>query len=65
MSSSGILRHVALVRNYVSEERSASIIKVAIISAIGTSAVTSNRRTLRSTININISSQHISVAIYC
>jgi hypothetical protein len=48
MPSSGILRHVPLVRTEVSEERSASIIKVTKIGEIGTKiAVSSNRRTLR------------------
>jgi hypothetical protein len=39
--------HVALVRTYVSEEHSASIIRVTRIGELGTLAVTSNRRTLR------------------
>jgi hypothetical protein len=44
MASSGILRRVALVRTDVSEELSASIIRV-IIGKVGTTlAVTSNRR---------------------
>jgi hypothetical protein len=47
MASSGMLRHVALVRTDVSEELSAFIIKVTRISELGTLAVTSNRRTLR------------------
>jgi hypothetical protein len=48
MPSSGMLRRVALVRSDVSEERSASIIKVTRIGALETAlAVTSNRRTLR------------------
>jgi hypothetical protein len=41
-----MLRRVALLRTDVPEELSASIIKVAIIGELGTSAVTSNRRTL-------------------
>jgi hypothetical protein len=42
-----MLRHVALVRTEVSEERSATIIRLIIISELGTTiAVTSNRRTL-------------------
>jgi hypothetical protein len=46
--SSGMLRRVALVRIYVSEELSASIIRVIRINELGTKlAVTSNRRTLR------------------
>jgi hypothetical protein len=43
MSSSGMLHHVALVRTDVSEERSASIIRVTTIGELGTLAVTSNR----------------------
>jgi hypothetical protein len=43
MSSSGMLHHVALVRTEVSEERSASIIRVTRIGELGTTlAVTSN-----------------------
>jgi hypothetical protein len=43
-----MLRRVALVRTYVSEERSASFIRVTRIGELGTTlAVTSNRRTLR------------------
>jgi hypothetical protein len=43
-----MLRRVAPVRTYVSEELSASFIKVARIGELGTTiAVTSNRRTLR------------------
>jgi hypothetical protein len=46
MVSSGMLRRVALVRTYVSEEFSASFIKVPRIDELGTTlAVTSNRRT--------------------
>jgi hypothetical protein len=49
MVSSGMLRRVALVRTDVSEELSASVIRVTRISELGTTlAVTSNRRTLRS-----------------
>jgi hypothetical protein len=48
MVSSGILRRVALVRTDVSEELSASFIRVTRIGELGTTlAVTSNRRTLR------------------
>jgi hypothetical protein len=47
MSSAGMLRRVDLVRTDVSEELSASVIKVTRISELGTLAVTSNRRTLR------------------
>jgi hypothetical protein len=48
MSSSGMLRHVALVGTDVSEELSASFIRVTRIGELGTTiAVTSNRRTPR------------------
>jgi hypothetical protein len=44
-----MLRRVALVRVYVSEERSASFIRVTRIGELGTTlGLTSNRRTLRS-----------------
>jgi hypothetical protein len=45
MASSGILRSVALVTTDVSEEISASIIRVTKIGELGTLAVTSNRQT--------------------
>jgi hypothetical protein len=58
MSSSRMLRHVALVRTDVSEELSASIIRVIRIGKLVTTlAVTSNRRT-------GSSSQRASVASY-
>jgi hypothetical protein len=48
MASSGMLRCVALVRTGVSEELSASFIRVTGIGELGrTLVVTSNRRTLR------------------
>jgi hypothetical protein len=48
MASSGMLRRVALVRTGISEELSASFIKVTRIGELGTTlAVTSIRRTLR------------------
>jgi hypothetical protein len=48
MMSSGMLRRIALVRTDVSEELSASFIRVTRIGELGTMlAVTSNRRTLR------------------
>jgi hypothetical protein len=47
MESSGMLRHVTLVRTEVSEELSASIIRVTRIGELGTTlAEISNRRTL-------------------
>jgi hypothetical protein len=47
MASSGMLRSVALVRTDVSEDLSASIIRVTRISELGTKlAVKSNRRKL-------------------
>jgi hypothetical protein len=54
MSSSGMLRRVALVRTDVSEEHSTSIICVRRIGELGiTLALTSNRRTLlRNTANV-------------
>jgi hypothetical protein len=59
MTSSGILRRVALVRTDVSEELSASFITVTRIGELGTAiAVTSNRRMLRRNTN------HINVFTY-
>jgi hypothetical protein len=44
MASSGMLRHVALVRTEVSEERNAFIIRVTRISELGTTlAITSKQ----------------------
>jgi hypothetical protein len=49
MVSSGMLRRVDLIRTDVSEELSASIIRVTKISELGTTlALTSNRHRLRS-----------------
>jgi hypothetical protein len=51
MAFSAMLRRVALVRTDVSEELSASFIRVTRIGELGTTlAVTSNRRTLRNSI---------------
>jgi hypothetical protein len=48
MVSSGMLRLVALVRNDVSEEPSASFIRVTRVGELGTTqAATSNQRTLQ------------------
>jgi hypothetical protein len=49
MVSSGMLRHVALVRTDVPEELSTSFIRVTRIGELGTTlVVTGNRRMLRS-----------------
>jgi hypothetical protein len=51
MVSSGMLRHVALVRTEVSEERSVSIIRVIRIGELRKMlTITSNRRMLRASI---------------
>jgi hypothetical protein len=55
MVSSGMLRRVALVRAEVSDELSASFIRVTRISKRGkTLAVTSNRHTLRRNTKYNV-----------
>jgi hypothetical protein len=59
MESCGMLRRVALVITDVSEEFSASFIRVTRIGELGTLALTSNRHTL-----LGISSQRASVASY-
>jgi hypothetical protein len=60
-----MLCHVALVRTDVTEELSASIIRVTRISELGTMlAASSNRRTERKNISLCISSQGASVASY-
>jgi hypothetical protein len=46
MESSGMLLCVALVRTAVSEDLSASIIRVTKIGELGTLAVASNRRSI-------------------
>jgi hypothetical protein len=47
MVSSGMLRHMALVRTDISEELSASFIRVTRIGELGTLAVSNNRCTLQ------------------
>jgi hypothetical protein len=47
-----MLRLVALLRTDVSEELSVSIIRVTGIDELGTLAVTSNRRTVASLVNV-------------
>jgi hypothetical protein len=55
MPSSAMLRRIALVRNEVSQGRSASIIRMTRIGELGTAlAVTSNRRTLRRNIILRL-----------
>jgi hypothetical protein len=62
MASSGILRRVALVRTDVSEELSASFIRVARIGELGTTLdLSSNRRTLRRNTKEALSSSETSV----
>jgi hypothetical protein len=55
MVSSGMLRRVALVRTDVSEESSASFIRVTRIGELGTTlAATSNQRTLRASVLVTL-----------
>jgi hypothetical protein len=62
MASSEMLRRVALVRTDISEELSASTIRVTRIGELGTTlAITSNRRMQRRNV---YSSQRASVASY-
>jgi hypothetical protein len=61
MPSSEMLRRVALVRADVSQEISASIIRVSRISELRVLPVTSNRRTLRrNTMLVNVNVVHSS-----
>jgi hypothetical protein len=63
MAFSGTLRRVTLVRNDVSEELSASIIRVTRIGELGTTlVVTSNRCTLHAEGNIS-SCRNLALAI--
>jgi hypothetical protein len=57
MSSSGMLRRMAVVKTYISEERSASIIRVTRLGDLVTLAVTSSLQRKQ-----GISSQRASVA---
>jgi hypothetical protein len=58
MTSSGMLRRVAIVRTNVSEELSASFIRVTRTGELGTTlAVTNNRSTLRRNTKFGIPSQ--------
>jgi hypothetical protein len=60
MVSSGMLRHVALVKTDVSEERSASFVSVTRIGELGTTlAETSNRRTLRRNTSFGIAALQV------
>jgi hypothetical protein len=59
-----MLRRVALVRTDVSEELSASFIRMRIGELGTTLAVTSNRRMLQRNTSLGISSQRASVASY-
>jgi hypothetical protein len=59
MVSSGMLRHVALVRIDVSEELSSSFIRATRIGKLETTlAVTTNRRTLRGNTNVGSYKSH-------
>jgi hypothetical protein len=61
MVSSGMLRRVALVRTNVSEELNTSFIMVTGISELGTTlAVTSNRRTLHSILQLLVTASVVS-----
>jgi hypothetical protein len=51
MPPSGMLRRVPIVRTDVSEEPSASIIRVTRIGVLGTLAVTSNQRKVQKSTN--------------
>jgi hypothetical protein len=59
MASYEMLRRVALVRTGVSEDLSATFVRVTRIGELGTLAVTSNRRTLpRNTRNLGFYKSH-------
>jgi hypothetical protein len=63
MTSSAMLRRVALVTTDVSEELSASIIRVTRISGLGTLAVTSNRCVLQLLVTANVPQSPILVPL--
>jgi hypothetical protein len=63
MASSEMLRLVALVATDVSEELSASIMKVTRIGELGTLSVTSSRHTLRRIVTANVPSSPILVTL--
>jgi hypothetical protein len=58
MPSSGMLRQVSPVRNDVSEERIASIIRVTRIGELGTLVVTLIRSVLRLLVTTNVDLPH-------
>jgi hypothetical protein len=64
MSSSGMLRHVALVRTDILEEHKASIIRMTRINELGTTlAVTSNRSMHRLLVTANVPRSPILVTL--
>jgi hypothetical protein len=63
MASSGMLRRVALVRTDISEERSASIIRVTRIGELETTLAVTSNRILASLMKEALSSYETSVLI--